>query len=81
MSLSAVSIAPITRRVRVTPSDTVDLAPGCRALYVVSDGTVSCTLQGESTPLTHTLLWGAVMPWQVKRVYSTGTTATMEAWY
>lgn len=63
----------------VTLSDTVDLAPYAKALYVGVAGDVT-VLPINATDDTHTVLFKAhpvgYMPVQVRRVLATGTTAT-----
>lgn len=59
----------------VTPSDSVDIRP-TRALFVGVAGNIKVDM-ALGTTLTFTdVQAGSILPVQVKRVYSTGTTAT-----
>ena len=71
----------------VVPSDTTDLADAVgvrnqttRGLYVGGDGNVTCELInhaiGESV-LISAIPAGSILPIQVRKVLSTGTTATL----
>lgn len=59
----------------VTPSDSVDLSPLAKALYIGGGGTVRVTMVGGQTVdfLTHE---GQLLPILVRRVHATETTAT-----
>ena len=64
-----------TRAAAVTPSDTADLT-NSGFLYVGASGNVKVdTSDGDTVTFTD-LAAGIVHPIRVKRVYSTGTTAT-----
>ena len=67
--------SPATRLEDVTPSDTADLAYVTRALNVASNGTVRVTTKDGDTA-TVTVAAGIPFPVRVRRVWSTGTTAT-----
>ncbi len=74
-------IAPYTRGVAVTPSDTTDLVEVSRALNVHRTGghshtTVKCILSGDTVAVSLVLTIGDVVPIRVSRVYATGTDAT-----
>jgi hypothetical protein len=59
----------------VTPSDSTDLANVSRSLYVTNGGVVVyTTVSGET--VTRTFPDNYIVPVRVKRVWSTGTTAT-----
>lgn len=64
----------------VTPSDTVDVSRHSRyyprALYVGGGGDISVVTPDDSTALFRAAAAGSILPVQVKRVNSTGTTAT-----
>ena len=64
-----------TRAVAVTPSDTVDLT-NSGFLYVGAAGDVKVDTSDGDTVTFTALAAGIVHPIRVKRVYSTGTTAT-----
>ena len=65
---------------QITPSDSADLASVCKGLWVAAEGTVRFTPVGntDGTYITSgTLSAGTIIPYLVKRVWSTGTTATV----
>jgi hypothetical protein len=75
-------IAPFTRAVPITPSDTEDLAEVTRGLNVHkgtggSTTTIKVLLQGDTDPVTMTFQVGFVIPLRIRRVYATGTDATV----
>lgn len=76
--LSASYTAPSASFVAISPSDSVDLAIPARALYVGGGGNIAVIgLDDESTVTTFIAVpTGSVLPIRVKRVKSTGTTAT-----
>lgn len=62
----------------VTPSDTADLSPYAKAIYVGGAGDVRCILV-DSSDLEAVTFVGMAVGWhpiQVRRVFATGTTAT-----
>lgn len=69
--------SPASQLITITPSDTVPLAGGVRAIWVGGAGDVAVVGLGDLTPKT---LIGAqagqVIPVFAKFVYATGTTAT-----
>lgn len=68
-------IIPAERAVSITPSDATDFKP-TRGIYVGAAGDVAVDM-ADGTAVTFTeLSAGVVHPLSVKRVYSTGTTAT-----
>lgn len=74
-------LAPYTRAVAVTPSDTEDLAEVTRAINA-HKGTGGATtditviMAGDSSAVTLTLETGYIVPIRVRRVLATGTGAT-----
>ena len=71
---------PWTRHYTVTPSDSADLPVRPRCLYVNAEGTVA--LRDETgTDVTYNVTVGQKIEGRVVRVLSTGTTATVIAWY
>lgn len=61
----------------VTPSDSVDLQEGCQALYVGTGGTVTVTpAVGAGQVVFTNVVGGSILPVRVRRVWSTGTTAS-----
>ena len=61
----------------VAPSDTADLINVSRGLYVGGAGNVKVTMYGGETVTLQGILAGTVLPIQVCRVWSTGTTASL----
>lgn len=64
----------------VTPSDTVDLVPYAKALVVTAAGNLVILpmMNADGVTITFTgLPVGYVLPYQVRRVYATGTTASV----
>lgn len=60
----------------VTPSDSVDLPRLTRGLWVGGAGTLAAVMQNNQMPVALTVPAGAWLPMAVRRVNSTGTTAT-----
>jgi len=71
---------PATDMRAVTPSDTVDLPAGCRGLIIGTAGNLTATAVAAPASATGTLVKnlanGQIIPVAMRRVYSTGTTAT-----
>jgi hypothetical protein len=69
--------APAAKAVAVTPHDSNELADVTRALYVGGAGNAVVQFGDDSATVTLTgLQAGAVYPFRVRKVLSTGTTAT-----
>ncbi|MFM9871991.1 MAG: hypothetical protein ACKVQS_00840 [Fimbriimonadaceae bacterium] len=66
---------PVFDAFAVTPSDTADLAQVTRGVYVGGAGALKVTLAGGST-VTFTGLTAGIWPFEVVRIFATGTTAT-----
>jgi hypothetical protein len=66
------------KAVAVTKSDTVDIAPGSvfDGLFVVGTGNIVVVLEDNSTITVTALAANTLLPFAVKRVNSTGTSAT-----
>lgn len=65
------------RKIRVvTPSDTVPLAPDCRALYLGTDGNISLSAENGEVCLHLNVKAGTVLPVRARYVYDTDTTIT-----
>lgn len=62
----------------VTPSDTANLSPACRALYIGGAGDVTLLTVGNNNAsvLFTAVPAGSILPVRAARVMSTGTTAT-----
>lgn len=60
----------------VTPNDSADLPNSARAIQVFGAGTLKVTTIGGQTHALPSVAAGFLLPWQIKRVWSTGTTAT-----
>ena len=60
----------------ITPSDTGVISPVARGLYVGGAGNVKVDMVGGTALTFSGVAAGTVLPIQVTRVYSTGTTAT-----
>ena len=74
--MSSPSSAPANSFVAVTPSDTVDLTPPARALYVGGAGNV-VVINAAGTAVTFIgVAAGSILPIRTTRVNSTSTTAT-----
>lgn len=68
--------SPAPRAAAITPSDTDNLAQYARALYVGVGGDVKVTTLGGDTVTFTAVSGGGVLPICVRKVFSTGTTAT-----
>lgn len=67
---------PYERAVAVSPNDSTDLTDVASALYIGGSGNVKVdTVQGDTVTITGALV-GTILPLRVRRVWSTGTTAT-----
>jgi hypothetical protein len=60
----------------ITPSDTVNLTGGPVVLYIGVTGNISVLTAGGDTATFVDVQAGSVLPVRVKRVNSTGTTAS-----
>ncbi len=67
---------PARNAVAVTPADGADLATVARGLYIGVAGDVKVDMAGSGTVTFVAVPAGSVLPFCVKRVYSTGTSAT-----
>jgi hypothetical protein len=75
--LSSDATVPAHRAASVTPSNATVFEQPTRAFYVGGGGNVTVDMVdgGASVPFVG-LLAGVVYPFQVTRIYATGTTAT-----
>ena len=61
----------------ITPDDSTDLVRTTRALYIGGSGDIVVDMAGsEQSSVTFTAVPGGILPIRVKRIRSTGTTAT-----
>jgi hypothetical protein len=76
-------MTPASSQKLVTPSDSADLPGGvCKALEVIATGDVVCLAENDDTAVTRAAVpAGAIIEVRIKRVLSTGTTATVVALY
>jgi len=68
--------APAIGASAVTPNDSTDLSQPSRALFVGGAGNLTVDMTNGDNVVFTGVLAGSVLPFRVKRVYSTGTTAT-----
>lgn len=69
-------ISPAKSAAAVTPSDSADLTNGvCRSLYIGTTGNLA-VLMSDGSSVSFVAAPNGVFPIKVKRVLSTGTTAT-----
>lgn len=65
----------------ITTSDSTDLTNIPLALVVLTTGTIRATGVNSSAPVDYPAFpAGTILPISVKRVYQTGTTATLAGW-
>lgn len=66
-----------TRGVPISPSDTEDLNPYPKTVFVGTGGTVKFIPVGneDDEPLTLPFPDGAIIPWRVRRIFANGTDA------
>lgn len=67
--------SPATRLINITPDDGSDLTFVTRAINVAESGAVRVTTRDDDIA-TVTVAAGVPFPIRVKRIWSTGTTAT-----
>lgn len=60
----------------VTPSDSGQLSPVARALYIGAGGDVKVTMEGGTDITFAEVLGGTILPVKATKVFATGTTAT-----
>lgn len=71
---------PVTAAQAASTSDTVDLPPGVRALWITATGDIVVTLADmeDDTSVTYTISSTGRWAGCVKRLWATGTTATVQ---
>lgn len=67
---------PANHAAAASLSDTVDVDTITSGLYVGGAGNVKVTMEGNEDVTFSSVLAGTILPIRVKRVWSTGTTAT-----
>lgn len=65
----------------IAPSDTTDLPHIPRRIYVNTTGTLTFTSVDDDASVTLNVFAGAQITQQIKRVFATGTTAELVAFY
>jgi hypothetical protein len=75
-TFSSVLDSPASSGFAVTPDDDSDLTISTRGLYVGGSGVLKVDLVGGSTLTFADVTAGDFLPLRVKKIYSTGTTAT-----
>lgn len=76
MALSIPDAGPAIAAAAITPDDNNDLTNYTRAILVGGAGNLACITRGGDTVTFSGLLAGVVYPFALKRIKSTGTTAT-----
>lgn len=71
---------PADRHFSITPSDSTVLDPIPRALRVLTAGNLALA-DADGTAITYVVSAGDIIPFRATKVLSTGTTATVVAWY
>ena len=76
-------IAPVSKSFVVVPSDTDELPNVVRELLCLADGDVVYALRDDddSLKITRTLVAGDSIVGLIRKVFSTGTTATLRGQY
>lgn len=69
-------MGPALHAAAVTPADGSDMTISSRGLYVGGAGDLKVTMEGGETVTFTAVVAGTMMPIRVRRVFSTGTTAT-----
>jgi hypothetical protein len=67
---------PAEHAFAITPDDDEDLPSVTRGLYVGVSGHIKMTMAGGEVVTRKNVAAGMTHPWSVKRIWSTGTTAT-----
>ena len=68
--------APTSHAFAITPADQADLSESTRALYVGGTGSLAVTLVSGAEVTLVNVPGGSFVPMRIRRVKSTGTTAT-----
>lgn len=71
------STEPISSAATITPNNGTTFSTRCRAVYIGGAGNITVDVADGGTNLAFNgVVAGSILPVRVKRVYSTGTTAT-----
>lgn len=76
MSDTVVPLMSVRKAAAVTPNDSTDLTRITDAITASTAGNASVIFDGDSNPVTVYLLQGATYAYRIKRVRSTGTSAS-----
>jgi hypothetical protein len=71
--------SPGDRHQAITPSDTLNVIPRPRALWVQAGGTLVLE-DAQGVALSYMVQAGQILPFRAARVRATGTTATVFGW-
>jgi hypothetical protein len=74
---SGADAAPAKSWRAITPSDTVNMAAGCRGIYVGGAGNLSLVGEDNTATVFTAVPVGTFMPCGVRRVNAAGTSATL----
>ena len=75
--LGEMVVSPARQLIAITPSDTVNIPRGVRALYVGTGGDVSVLALDDTDPVVYkNVVAGTYLTVRALRVYATGTTAS-----
>lgn len=69
--------SPFAGAFAVTPSDTADMAIASRGIYVGGAGNIKVDMVGVGTVTFTAVPVGSTLNVRAKRIYATGTTATL----
>ena len=75
---SETALKPASNWAAIVPSDTVDIVPSPRSLYVTTTGNASL-VGDDDVVVTIPVIAGSTLPFRPKRVNATGTDASMIA--
>lgn len=67
---------PLAKAFAITPADGADIAVNTRAIWVGGTGALAVIMEGDTASVTLAAVPVGLLPIAVKRVLSTGTTAT-----
>ena len=67
---------PVTDAFTITPDDNSELIYITRAIYVGLDGDIAVQMLDGTTITFQNCVAGSVLPFRIKKIFATGTTAT-----